>query len=80
MLPIPITFLLTLDRLVPLTLPEHIRVLLERTADELRLLPEVGCEETVCVCDSGKCGLEGVLKSLGAASGGRVCVGDTGKL
>lgn len=69
-----------LDHLVSLALPEHVRVLLQRAADELRLLPEVGCEESVGVGYSSEGCLEGVLKSLGATGGGRVGVGDTSKL
>jgi hypothetical protein len=50
--------------LISLTLPEHITVLLQRAADQLRLLPEVRCEEAVGVDDGGEGGLESVLKRL----------------
>lgn len=69
-----------LSTLVALALTEDIRVLLEGGSDELGLLPQVGGEESVGVGDGNKGGLEGVLKGLGATSGGRVGVRDTGKL
>jgi len=37
------------NALIPLTLPQHIAVLFQWAADQLSLLPEVWCEETVCV-------------------------------
>lgn len=67
-------------RLVALALAEDIGVLVERGADELGLLPQVGGEETVGVGDGDEGGLEGVLKGLGGTGRGRVSVADTGKL
>lgn len=67
-------------RLVALALAEDIGVLVERRADELGLLPEVGGEETVGVGDGNEGGLEGVLEGLGGTGRGRVGVLDTSKL
>lgn len=47
--------------LVFLALPQSICVFLEGTADELRLLPQVGGQEAVAVGDGGESGLEGVF-------------------
>merc|ERR1712093_740051 len=66
--------------LVSLSSAQNITKLLQRTADELRLLPQVGCEVSVCVSDSDEGGLEGVLEGLGGSGGGSVDVVDTGKL
>ena len=66
--------------LVPLTLPQGVRVLVQRAPDELRLGPQVGRQETVRVGDGGEGGLEGVLEGLGRAGGGRVGILDTGEL
>ena len=67
-------------RLVALALAEDIGVLVERAADELGLLPQVGGEETVGVGNGDEGGLEGVLKGLGGTGRGRVGVADTSKL
>jgi len=67
-------------RLVALALAEDIGVLVERRADELGLLPEVGGEETVGVGDGNEGGLEGVLEGLGGTGRGGVGVLDTSKL
>jgi len=66
--------------LVLLALAQNITELLQRAADKLSLLPEVGGEEAVGVDDGDKGGLEGVLEGLGGA--GRGCVGvlDTSEL
>lgn len=66
--------------LVALALAENVRVLLERAADELGLLPQVGSEEAVGVGNGDKGGLEGVLEGLGRSGRGGVDVGDTGQL
>lgn len=66
--------------LVALALAEDVRVLIERGADELVLLPQVGGEEAVGVGDGREGGLEGVLKGLGATGRGRVGVVDTSEL
>lgn len=66
--------------LVLLALAQDITELLQRAADELSLLPEVGGEEAVGVDDSDEGGLEGVLEGLGGAGGGGVGVLDTGEL
>ena len=42
--------------LVSLSFPQNITILLQRTPDEFRLLPQVGRQETVRVADSNKCG------------------------
>jgi hypothetical protein len=69
-----------LPSLVLLTLPQDVAVLLQRAADQLSLLPQVGCEETVGVSDGDESGLEGVLESLGGTGGGSVGVLDTSEL
>lgn len=66
--------------LVLLALAQDITELLQRAADELSLLPEVGGEEAVGVDDSDEGGLEGVLEGLGGAGRGGVGVLDTGEL
>jgi hypothetical protein len=67
-------------RLVTLALTQHIAVLLERAPLQLGLLPQVGCEETVCVGDGHKSSLESVLEGLGRTGRGSVDVLDTGQL
>ncbi len=66
--------------LVSLTSSKDITELLQRTPDELGLLPQVGGQVTVCVADSDEGGFEGVLEGLGRAGRGCVDVIDTGKL
>ena len=66
--------------LVLLALTEDITKLLQRAADELGLLPQVGGKETVGVADSDEGGLEGVLEGLGGTGGGGVGVLDTSEL
>jgi hypothetical protein len=68
------------NNLVLLALAQDITELLQRAADELSLLPEVGGEEAVGVDDSDEGGLEGVLEGLGGAGRGGVGVLDTGEL
>jgi hypothetical protein len=60
--------------LVPLALAQNVAKLLQRASNELGVLPQVGCEEAVCVCDCLECGLERVLKGLGGARGSGVGV------
>ena len=66
--------------LVSLTLPQSVRILVQRAPDELRLAPQVGRQETVGVGDGGEGGLEGVLEGLGRTGRGRVSILDTGEL
>jgi hypothetical protein len=66
--------------LVTLALTQHIRVLLQRAAIELRLLPEIGSEEAVGAGDSDEASLERVLERLGGAGGCSVDVVHTGEL
>ncbi|KAL2285248.1 hypothetical protein FJTKL_08452 [Diaporthe vaccinii] len=68
------------SHLVSLVRPQGIRKLLQRAPDELRLLPQVGRQESVGVGDSGEGGLQGVLERLGRASGRCVGVLDTSEL
>jgi hypothetical protein len=68
------------QQLVTLALTKNVTKLLQRTPDELSLLPQVGCQETVCVGNGLESGLEGVLEGLGGSSGGSVCILDTSKL
>jgi hypothetical protein len=66
--------------LVLLALAQDITELLQRAADELSLLPEVGGEEAVGVDDGDEGSLEGVLEGLGGAGRGGVGVLDTSEL
>lgn len=66
--------------LVSLSSTQNITELLQRTANELRLLPQVGGEVSVCVADCDEGGLEGVLEGLGRSGRGGVDVVDTGEL
>lgn len=66
--------------LVLLALAQDITELLQRAADELSLLPQVGGEEAVGVDDGDEGGLEGVLEGLGGAGRGGVGVLDTSEL
>lgn len=66
--------------LVLLALAQDITELLQRAADELSLLPQVGGEEAVGVDDSDEGGLERVLEGLGGAGRGGVGVLDTSEL
>lgn len=68
------------NNLVLLALAEDITELLQRAADELSLLPEVGGEEAVGVDDGNEGGLEGVLEGLGGTGRGGVGILDTGEL
>ena len=66
--------------LVTLALTQHIAVLLQRGADELRLLPQVRRKEAVGVRDGDEGGLECVLEGLGRPGRGCVDVADTSEL
>ena len=66
--------------LVLLALAQDITELLQRAADELSLLPQVGGKEAVGVDDGDEGGLEGVLEGLGGAGRGGVGVLDTSEL
>lgn len=55
-------------RLVSLALSKDITKLLQRTSRQLVLLPQVGCQETVCVTDCYEGSLECIFESLGATS------------
>ncbi len=66
--------------LVSLSSTQTVTKLLERAADELSLLPQIGSKIAVCVTDSDEGGLEGVLEGLGRASGGSVDVVNTSEL
>src|SRR4051812_10286534 len=66
--------------LILLAFPQSVRVLLKRTTDKLRLLPQVGGQEAVAIRDSGEGSLEGILKGLCRARGGGIGVLNTSKL
>ena len=68
------------SRLISLSFSQNITVLLQGTSDELVLLPQVGCQEAVCVADSNECGLECVLQGLCATSRCSVGILDTCQL
>lgn len=65
---------------VTLAVTERVGELLERRANKLRLLPQVGGKEAVGVGNGGKGSLEGVLEGLGGAGRGSVGILDTGEL
>jgi hypothetical protein len=48
--------------LITFALPQYIAVFLQRTPLQLRLLPQVGGQKSVCVGDSCEGGFECVLK------------------
>jgi hypothetical protein len=54
--------------LVSLSLSQHISKFLQGIPAELRLLPQIWCQETVAVADRHKRSFQGVLKSLGTTS------------
>ena len=66
--------------LVSLPFPQHITKLFQRAPIELRLFPQIGCQEAICVSYSNKCSLQCVLKGFCGAGGGCVDVLDTGEL
>ena len=66
--------------LITLTSPESIRELLQRTSDELGLLPQVGSQVSICIADGDESGFQGVLEGLGRTGGGSVNVIDTSEL
>ena len=57
--------------------PKLVTELLERTSDELGLLPEIGSQESIGVTNSGKGSLEGVFEGLGGSRRGSVDIRDT---
>jgi len=71
---------LRIQHLVSLARSENITKLLQRTSDELGLLPQVRCEVSICVSDGDEGGLEGVLKGLGGTGGGSVDIVNTSEL
>ena len=66
--------------LVTLSSPESIRELLQRTSDELGLLPQVGSQVSVCVSDSDEGSFQGILEGFGGTGGGCVNIVDTSEL
>lgn len=76
----PINTTVFASTLVALLGAQGVGELLQRAADELGLLPQVGGQEAVGVGDGGEGSLERVLESLGGAGGGSVGILDTGEL
>ena len=76
----PITHAPSKHHLVSLALPEHIAILLQRAPVQLRLLPQIGCQETVTVTDRHERSFERIFERLGRAGGRCVCVLHTGEL
>ncbi len=66
--------------LVSLSFPKHVTKLLQRAPNQLCLLPQIRCQETVGITDRDERSLEGILQGLGRSSGRSVGVFDTGKL
>jgi hypothetical protein len=67
-------------RLISLSFSQNIAKLLQRTPNELRLLPQVGSQEAVCVANSDESGLQGVLESFGRSRRGSVNIINACKL
>jgi hypothetical protein len=67
-------------RLISLPFSQNITKLLQWTPNELRLLPQVGSQEAICVADSDESGLESVLESLCRSRRCSVNIINTGKL
>ena len=70
----------TLPSLVSLPLPEHVTKLLQWAPVELRLLPQIGRQEAVCVADSHEGSLQRILESFRRAGRGSIGVLDTCEL
>lgn len=66
--------------LISLSFSQHVSKLLQRTPDQLCLLPQIGRQEPVGVADSDEGGFQCVFESFGRAGGGSVRVLDTGEL
>lgn len=66
--------------LVSLPFPKHVTKLLQRTPNQLCLLPQIRCQETVGVTDCDERSFEGILQGLGRSSRRGVGVFDTSKL
>lgn len=66
--------------LVTLALPQRVRKLVQRTPDELRLLPQVGSQEAVRVGHGRECCLERVFERLGRAGRRGVGILDASEL
>ena len=65
---------------VPLPFPQHIPKLLQRASVQLGLLPQIGCQEPVCVPHGDKRGLERIFQRLGRSRRGGVDILHPGQL
>lgn len=66
--------------LVPFALSQHISKLLQWIPSELRLLPQIWCQEAVAVADCHEGSFQCVLKSLSTTSRRSVCIFHTCEL
>lgn len=66
--------------LVFLSFSQHVSEFLQRIPSQLRLFPQIGCEEAVAIADGHEGGFQRVLQSLGATGRRCVCVFYTGEL
>jgi hypothetical protein len=66
--------------LIPLPLPQHIPILLQRTPHKLRLLPQIRRQEPVAVPNRHERSLERVLEGFSASGTGGVHVLDAREL
>lgn len=66
--------------LISLLPSQVIAELLQRTSQQLGLLPQVGSQESVGVTNCSEGSLKGVLEGLGRTGGGSIDVLDTSKL
>jgi len=67
-------------RLISLSFSQNITKLLQRTSNELRLLPQIGSQEAVGVADGDESGLESVFESFGRSRRGSINIINTCKL
>jgi hypothetical protein len=66
--------------LVFLAFSQHVSEFLQWIPAELRLFPQIWCQEAVAVADGHKGGFQRVLESLGTTGRRCVCVLNTGEL
>lgn len=78
--PPPFSPLPTPQNSIPLPLPQHIGEFIQRAPHQLRLLPQIGRQETIGVADGHEGGFEGVFEGFGGAGRGGVGVLHAGEL
>lgn len=66
--------------LISLSFSQHVTEFLQRASNQLRLLPQVRCQESVSIANGDECSLECVFERLGRSGGRSISVFDAGKL